>query len=242
MMQAMDEPASMKVMRTDDLPKAMKETMPDSALKLFLDIYNHEKMAGLSDAVSFEIAWIIIKKRFTLIEGFWVAMSKSFEQPKLYSFNMEVEGDIVMNSENEELVLDAVLADTTMNSKGQYFNEEDLQTISEQINTLGSTLPDVDHEKLMELIKIHGGDVDVIREELKNTKGIFKSIQATLKKGKLWIQAVLDKRYKNHAESFKGLSIEAFGDKQDDGRIKNPEYLGFTFTNNPELKEAKIAI
>jgi len=233
--------ASMVLAGPADLPNSMIETMPESALKLFIEIYNLEKNAGLSDATSFEIAWLVIKKRFTLVEGFWVAMSKDFETPKLYSFNMNVEGGIVMNSETEELVLDAVLADTSMNSKGQYFSEEDLKNISEQINTFGSTLPDVDHEKLMELIRTHGADVDTIREQLKKSKGIFKTIQATLKKGKLWIQATLDKRYKNHTENFKGLSIEALGDKQVDGRVKDPQYMGFTFTNNPELKAAQIA-
>ena len=51
---------------------------------------------------------------------------------------------------------------------------------------------------------------------------------------------VLDKRYKNHVDKFNSLSIEAFADSDESKRLRNPKYLGFTFTNNPKLKSAKI--
>jgi hypothetical protein len=112
--------------------------------------------------------------------------------------------------------------------------------MADQINTYGSTLPDVDHEKLMTLVKKHGRDQVAIMNSLKNEKGIFKSIKAAVTNGKLWIQAILDKRYKNHTDRFKALSIEAFADVEGD-RLTNPQYLGFTFTNTPKLPGAQIA-
>jgi hypothetical protein len=229
----------MIISTTNDLPKVMRETMPEEALALFLHIFNVEKQAGLSDADSFEIAWLIIKKKFRQVEGTWVAESN--EMPEIFTFEMDTEDPkIVMNSETEELVMDAILADNTPNKEGKFFTEEELQDIAGQINTWGSTLPDVDHEKLTSLIKKYGRDTDKIRAELRNEKGIFKSIKAVVEKGKLWIQTALDKRYKNHTDKFKSLSIEALADSEPSGRLRKPIYLGFTFTNNPKLINADI--
>ena len=133
------------------------------------------------------------------------------------------------------------MADTNKNTDGDFFTEEELKVIETQINTFGSTLPDVDHEKLNSLVQRYGNNYDAIVAELRKEKGIFKNIKAVFEKGKLWIQAVLDKRYKNHTEKFKGLSIESLAKRDDDGRLRNPKYLGFTFTNNPKLVAAKIA-
>lgn len=213
--------------------------MPEEAQSMFISIYNTEKLAGFSDADSFEIAWIMIKKRFRSIEGIWVAESQNI--PELYTFSMTTEEPkIVMNSDTEELVMDAILADNTPNTDGKFFTEEELQDMALQINTWGSTLPDVDHEKLMSLLKKYGNNTELIKQELKQEKGIFKSIKAVVDKGKLWIQSVLDKRYKNHTDKFKSLSIEALAESDTTGRLRKPVYLGFTFTNKPKLLSADI--
>lgn len=223
----------------NDLPKVMRESMPEDAQELFLRVFNAEKIQGFSDADSFEIAWLIIKKKFRQVEGIWVAESQNM--PMVYTFQMDVEDPkIVMNSETEELVMDAILADNTPNTEGKYFTEEELQDMAVQINTWGSTLPDIDHEKLTSLLRKYGNNVDRIKSELTSEKGIFKSIKAMVNNGKLWIQSVLDKRYKNHVDKFKSLSIEALAESDTDGRLRKPTYLGFTFTNNPKLAAADI--
>jgi hypothetical protein len=137
--------------------------------------------------------------------------------------------------------MEAILATTDKNTDNKFFTEDELSDISAQINTLGSTLPDVDHEKLQELVKKYGNNYEAIKTEIAKEKGVFKTIRSALKDGKLWIQAVLDKRYKNLVQKFGSLSIEALADADVTGRLRQPKYLGFTFTNNPKLKAARIA-
>lgn len=228
----------MDITTANDLPKVMTDVLPIEAQQLFVEVFNREKTAGFPDAVSFEIAWLVIKSKFKQVEGYWVAMS---EAATLYTFDMsDTETKVIMNSENEEIVIEAILADNTANTDGKFFTETELQDIATQINTFGSTLPDVDHEKLKGLVQKYGNNVEAIKAELQREKGIFKTIKAIVDKGKLWIQAALDKRYKNHTEKFKKLSIEAVADKGDNGRLINPKYLGFTFTNVPKLPGADI--
>jgi hypothetical protein len=223
--------------------KDIDKLLPLSGVKYFNDVYNKALSNGSSEGVALGVAWSAVKNKLVVQGGSLVAMSDNFETPTLFSFKMsQPEINVVMNSETEEIILDAILADTTPNTEGKFFTDEELQSISEQINVMGSTLPDVDHEKLNSLVKKFGNNYDAIVAELKKEKGIFKNIKATFEKGKLWIQAVLDKRYKNHTEKFKSLSIEALAKSDDNGRLRNPKYLGFTFTNNPKLKAARIAI
>lgn len=225
-----------------DVADSIRAMLPSDGKQLFNEIYDLQRQQGSSDSVAVNVAWNIVKSKMQPKGDSLVAMSGSFIPPKIHSITMDSpEVTVVMNSETEEIILDAVLADTNKNTDGDFFTEEELKVIETQINTFGSTLPDVDHEKLNSLVKRYGNNYDAIVAELKKEKGIFKNIKAVFDKGKLWIQAVLDKRYKNHTEKFKGLSIESLAKRDDSGRLKNPKYLGFTFTNNPKLSAAKIA-
>lgn len=225
-----------------DVVDTIRAMLPSDGKQLFNEIYDFQRLHGSSDSVAVNVAWNIVKEKMQPRGDSLVAMSGSFITPKIHSISMDSpEVKVVMNSETEEIILDAVLADTNKNSDGDFFTEEELKDIEGQINVMGSTLPDVDHEKLNSLVKRYGNNYDAIVSELRKEKGIFKNIKAVFDKGKLWIQAVLDKRYKNHTEKFKGLSIESLAKRDDSGRLRSPKYLGFTFTNNPKLVAAKIA-
>lgn len=226
-----------------NLVNSIKSMLPSDGKQLFDEVYNYERSSGNSDDLATSVAWGVIKSKMVEKDGQLVAMSGMFIPPKIYSFVLdEPEVKVVMNSETEEIIMDAVLADTSKNTEGDYFTEEELKEIESQINTMGSTLPDVDHEKLNSLVRKYGNNYDLIVGELRNQKGIFKNIKAVFDKGKLWIQTTLDKRYKNHINKFKGLSIESLAKRDSTGRLRNPKYLGFTFTNTPKLKAAKIAV
>jgi hypothetical protein len=215
--------------------------LPEEGQDYFEEVYNSSLRNGRSPVFAEAVATEMVKSKLTLVEGKLVAMSNSFKPTKLYSFNLNnVDSRIIMNSENEEFVMEAVLANTEKNTENKYFTVEELNDISNQINLLGSTLPDVDHEKLNALVAKYGNDYEKIRKELVSEKGIFKTIKSMVKDGKLWIQAQLDKRYKNHADKFSKLSIEALADSDKKGRLHNPKYLGFTFTNTPKLEGAEI--
>jgi cation transport regulator ChaB len=238
----------------ESLPEFIRKILPIEAQTYFLEVYK-SALKGYDDQTAFMFAWEAVKMKMQKTsKGYIININTNSvninseteeeddeDEPEVFQFPVEAsETNIVMNSETEELIMEAILADTSHNTDGLRFTELELQSIADQINMYGSTLPDVDHEKLMTLIKRHGRDQVAIMNSLKNEKGIFKSIKAAVEKGKLWIQAVLDKRYKNHTDKFKALSIEAFADRDGD-RLINPIYLGFTFTNTPKLPVAQIA-
>lgn len=227
----------------EGLPLEIQRILPDAAKSAFIEVFNNSYNKHKSEAQAFATAWSVIKQRFRKVDGKYVAMSEDFKNPVLYTFQLsEPTTKIVMNADIEEIVMDAVLATDEVNTDGKYFTIQELEELAMQINTSGSTLPDVDHEVLSNLIKAHRNNYDRIKTELYQRKGIMKSIKAVVDKGKLWIQATLDKRYKNHIDRFKGLSIEAVADSDESGRLTHPTYLGFTFTNTPKLPSAQIAI
>jgi hypothetical protein len=149
---------------------------------------------------------------------------------------------IVRNADDGSVEFDAVLATTEpRRTDGAMFTEEALSDLADQINREGSSFPDVDHATLARLEQQYGFDVDALIAAVKREKGVFKSIKAAVKNGKLWIRASLDKRYHNYVGRFKNLSVEAAAIKTADNRLLRPRYIGFTFTNTPQLAGAKIA-
>jgi cation transport regulator ChaB len=230
-------------MNFDTMPLEIKNILPDSGKAVFSEVYNNSYNKHKSEAQAFATAWSVVKQRFRKVDGKFVANSNDFVLPELFSFELtEPSTKIVMNADTEEIHMEAVLATEEPNKSGKFFTVEELEQLANQINAEGSTLPDVDHEVLQGLVNKYGNNIDLIKKELQQRKGIMKSIRAVVDKGKLWIQAVLDKRYKNHIDKFKGLSIEAVADSTPGpGRLKNPTYFGFTFTNNPQLSGAQIA-
>ena len=73
-----------------------------------------------------------------------------------------------------------------------------------------------------------------IIETLKNKKGIAKSLKAIFENGRLWVRAVIDKRYKKLIQNSKGVSAEAFITETDDTdkKVLKADLLGFTFNIN----------
>jgi len=227
-----------------DLPPSVKKVLPVSGQKLFLQVFNKEfaKTKG-DETMSFRVAWGVVKKQFKKKGTKWVANSSDFVNPEFFEFELIPSGtEIVINDEDGELVMDAVLADTSKNKQGLHFGLEELKDIADQINMNGSTLPDISHMTWGEINKDYLqqflSDEELVNL-MKKRKGVFKDIKALVKEGKLWIRAKLDKRYKNHVDKFKGVSIETVAKRNGD-KLINPLYMGFTFTDNPALKEALI--
>ena len=213
------------------------ESMP-IAVQEFYKVTFKKIFDGSNAAKAHAIAWTATKNRLKHTHGQYVALTEDFIAPTLYTFDLSYEpSGLVMNNVNEEIVMEAVLANTDYNSKGQYFTEVELQELAEQINVQGSGMPDIDHQKLIELAAKYGKDTDKIMAEVKREKGIFKQIKAMVHNGKLWIQQHLDKRYKNHVDKDTKLSIEVFADvDKHTGRLSSPRYVGYTLTKKPSIK------
>ena len=74
-------------------------------------------------------------------------------------------------------------------------------------------------------------------------KGILKVVKAVYEKGKLWIKAIIDKRYIKRVKGFKSMSLEAYipENKQSGNKYFGGEILGLALDNNAINPRARIA-
>lgn len=163
--------------------------------------------------------------------------AKEFVSIKLTAKNSEM----ISYSSDGEIVLEAILADNTYSSDGKKFSDEALIAMAEQINTKGMAMPDIAHEEYNSLLETCA-DAEDFKSQLRERKGLLKKVKAFYQNGKLLIKAWLDKRYKNHTDIYKSLSIEAYSpmDRQEGDTYLWAEPLSFTFTNNPKIAGADV--
>lgn len=219
----------------------MKDLLPINAYMTFMGLKADYLLNGGDKKYADYVAFKAITPFFEQASNGLVVNDEVFKDKSLVSIGLEFcEPKIVMNGDTEEVMVEAVMADTNKNSEGQYFTDKELQEIANQINTEGSTLPDEGHSVLQGLMKEFGSNYEAIKVKIKEEKGVFNTIKAVVKDGKLWFQAFLDKNYKDLVNKYKGISIEVLGDNNGSGRIMSPKYLGFTLTNTPKLKAATI--
>ena len=69
---------------------------------------------------------------------------------------------------------------------------------------------------------------DEIKETLKAKKGIVKTVKALYEKDTLWLRLLIDKRYQKQLDKAKGLSLEAFVSKDDNGHVTEGDFMGFS--------------
>lgn len=226
------------------IPASVHKALPPEGLSFYQEVFMNSYQRSHDDLLAHQVAWAATRKRLREVDGQLIANAIDFAPYQLFSFDTEAADEVIIkNTDSGELELDILLANTNpRKTDGKWFSEEDLNALAEQINTDGSTLPDVDHSTLNKLQARFGNDLNAITANIKREKGVFKSIKAIVRDGKLWVKAFLDKRYKNYVDSFSKVSIEAIG-KVDPStkRIVNPRYLGFTFTHTPNLAGVGIA-
>lgn len=157
------------------------------------------------------------------------------------SFDLSGEQLVKLSEAGEEYV-DFVLADTGVIKNGDQYPESLLMKWLEQINK-GIFVGDIDHEEYDKILS-SSVTVEQAAELIKNTKqGIAKSLKAIFDKGKLWVRAIIDKRYKRFIEQAKGVSLEAIISRDINGKVVDGDLLGFTFAvrDDPVNPRAVIA-
>lgn len=225
-----------------NIPESVKKVLPSAGQQMFAEAYA-DASTRHDDATSFKIAWGVTKKHFRKEGEMFVANNMDFVPEEVYSFRIDpTEEILITNDENGDVVVDGVLATTEKRrSDGRWYGIEELQEIADQINTQGMTFPDTEHLVLNEAAKKHMS-IDEVMNAVREQKGIFTKIKAAVKDGKLWIRAWLDKRYQKIVQKYKYLSIEATGRPDAAGRLRKPRAFGLTFTNNPNLPGAVVAV
>lgn len=228
--------------KISQLPAYIRK-LPEFVQKSWMKVFN-ASFSQYGESKAFAIANSWVKKRLKKTGEGFTANSADFGYLEVYSFQLQPDGEeFIKNSEDGELTLTGILSDTIpwINpSTGEVmsYTPECLETFANQINTEGTTMPDLEHSEYDQILE-ESNNVDEVYDKLKQRKGLLKDIKAVYDNGKLYIKAKLDKRYRNYARLYKSLSIEAYpkrvGNKYVGGKV-----LGFTFTNKPVVTTANI--
>ena len=186
----------------------------------------------------------IAAERAGLVETDIVDATPLLEEPEEELVSMALlpaQEMMVSCADNGDIVLNAVLADETFNTDGKRFSKDALKSMAEKINKKGMFMPDIEHEEFKALREELGDNYDAIKAAMKDKKGILTKVKAFYNKGKLFITAWLDKRYKKHTEVYDKLSIEARGLIGNDKNVyADADPLSFTFTNTPKIAGARV--
>jgi hypothetical protein len=137
----------------------------------------------------------------------------------------------ISRSDDGEEYITLVLGSTEPHKDGLVYSEELLKKWEGDINqgklSIGG---DIDHELYDKLLDSGLSD-DTIRKELKSKPSIAKAFKAIYENGKLFLRALIDKRYRKIITESKGVSAEAFV-KMNNNKAIDGELLGFSFNVN----------
>jgi hypothetical protein len=160
----------------------------------------------------------------------WLTRQKvepEFIKRSLVHFDIDSsQGFIKRSLEDNEDYITLILNGTEPHKDGVQFSEAMLQKWADYINK-NPIIGDVDHSEYDKLLSSALSDDDV-KTYLKSKRGIAKSVKAVFEKGKLWVRALIDKRYKKLIEESKGVSVEAIVKKENNVAVDG-DLLGFTF-------------
>ena len=145
------------------------------------------------------------------------------------SFKIDDSHELIKKSEAGDEYIDFVLTDNQPDSEGMQYPMSLLEKWAKQINSGDLLLGDMDHSEYDKLVSM-GLSPEQVIDGLKNKNGIAKALKAVISKGKLWVRAIIDKRYKPMIKSkAKGVSLEAYVDKDVNGNVIDGKLGGFTF-------------
>jgi len=149
------------------------------------------------------------------------------------SFNVVTEGkELIKRASNGDEYVDFVMADNKEDSEGLTITEDALKVWAEEINNGKVLVGDIDHEEYDYVLSSIADPDEAASIIATMKKGIAKTVKAFVKKGKLFVRAIIDKRYRSMIEKFKGVSLEAFMDTKQTATGKvatGGDLLGFTF-------------
>lgn len=226
-----------------ELPTSIKK-LPIGAQKIFKSAFNASyKKHGEERA--FKIAWVAVKRRFKRVDGKWVAKGLGH---CFYRFELKQSDNLfIQKGKDGEYYLEGVLSDSNPDSMGKKFSPETLKDFAHQINKRG-IFGGITHNEWdsLKMKYSHLSEEEFVKKALNERKGILKVIKAVFNKGKLWVKALIDKRYLNHVSKFKSMSIEALIPKkyQQGNRYTGGTVLGLALDNspiNPRAVVTKIA-
>ncbi len=152
---------------------------------------------------------------------------------------MDASKGFIKRSDDGEDYISFVLNSTIPHKDGKIFTESMLQKWAEDINKGEVVIGDVDHEYYDKALATMTDDQ--VKFALKGKPGIAKAVKAIYDKGKLWVRAMIDKRYRKLIEKAKGVSVEALCSWADNIAVDG-DILGFSFNVNTEPADSMAGI
>lgn len=216
-------------------------SLPSAAISVFRTVANRQLEKGDEESMALKIAWGVVKSKFKEEGGQWVARAGEFTETQFYTFDAEKSTSFITRSADGVELHNYVLTDMWPDGMGTSPTKELMDEWASWINR-NQPEADVDHEFFNNALKAHGGDIEAIKRLVRSKKGIAKAVHARVDKGSLVVSLAFDKRYKNHIDSVKGLSIEAATIKDAGSeKFKGGEFLGFTLAvgKNPVNPRAR---
>ncbi len=151
--------------------------------------------------------------------------------------------EFLTRTEDGEDYVSFKLADNAKDKFGVQLPDSILQAWAEKINSGEIVLGDIDHKAFEQLLNSGASD-EQIKSQIKQKPSIAKAVKAVFEKGRLWVRAIIDKRYKKTIEKSKGVSLEAAVKRDLAGNVITGDLLGFTFgiNQNPVIPGTEVYV
>jgi len=180
--------------------------------------------------------WLKRQIKKTSVEG---KTDKAFFIEKI-SFDLS-DTQLIKNTDDGEEYVEFILTDDKMIKNGDIYPTALLKKWVSQVNSQ-TFVGDIDHEEYNSIVS-NTETVEQAASIIKSAKrGIAKTVKAIFDKGKMWVKAMIDKRYSKLIKSAKGVSLEAIVTRDADGKIVDGDLLGFTFAVNREPVNPRAVI
>jgi len=183
------------------------------------------------------------EKRALIIANTWLkkqVKSGKFMARSTLKFDVYTKSGFLNRSKDGDEYITLVLNTTESHRDGVVFSEQLLKDMAEQINK-NPIVGDVDHILYHKILKTGMSD-EQVKRVLRSKPGIAKTVKAIYDKGKLWVRAFIDKRYRRLIQKAKGVSSEIFYNNIQGKKINAAEILGFTFNVKSTPAEYKAGV
>jgi len=168
-------------------------------------------------------------------------VSRTEKQIIRIPLELDTTRELITRTDNGDEYVSFKLADVFKDAEGLALPAKVLKKWAAMINAGEVFVGDIDHQHMNEMSKIPMSDED-FDYSIKHKQGIAKTVRAVFEKGKLWVRALIDKRYKKQIEKSKGVSMEAVILRDERNQVVDASLLGFTFgiKDTPIIKGTEV--
>lgn len=208
----------------EDLPDYVKNK-PEDMQKKWIGIFN-DIAAEEGEEMAFIVANSWLKRELDKYKQYVARAENAMVR---IPFELQTDKDYIVRSEGGSEFVSFKLADIMKDSLGVQLNEDTLKEWADRINNGEVVIGDVDHQTWNYYAQQAIPD-DEFDTNIRYKPGIAKAVKAIVDKGRLWVKAMIDKKYKSVIEKAKGVSMEAVAKRNPEtNELLGADLLGFTF-------------